>query len=299
MKRLSAPFRGIGNRVSLALPGIEYDLKLIDCPYTPGEYILVVFYNSLLWALLILAFMFFLFYMQGNIGAADFAAATSSLDGLFSKVLEFNSIFFAPIATFTLLSIFFLRYPKVLAGKLVEALDKDLIYALRDLLVQINSGVTLYDAMVGVSQSGYGSVSKQFETVVQDINVGQSQEAALERMALRTKSDFLHRAVWQIVTAMKAGASLKAALASVLSALRNFQSARVKMYTQELNLWILLYVMVAVTVPSLGVTLLVILSTFAGVGINDFLIVMLIFICFISEFLLIEFIKVRRPVIKV
>ena len=291
--------RGLGHRLSFLFPGLSYDLKLAGAVLDEGEYIAASLLNALLWGALMLLLTGALFFSRGLLTQQMLMEAVESPEVLRDFLLEQKLAFLPAVLTVVLLFVFFMRYPRIQAGKIVETVERDLIYALKDLLVQINSGVSLYNAMVNVSRAGYGRISDEFAMVVQDIETGMSQEAALERMALRTESKFLRRTIWQIVTALKAGASLQGALGSILLSLRQYQSSNIKAYTQELNLWVLLYIMVAVAIPSLGVTLLVILSTFGGVGLSEGFIILLLFACFFAEIVLIEFIKIRRPVLRV
>ena len=293
-------FSGIGDRIAgILFPGLNYDLEIVESDLKTGEYIIASLLNALVWALLVLVLTTLLLYARHLVTPQDFAEGTVSVSAFIALLVKQKIAFLPPFATLVLVFFFFTRYPRIQAGKMVESVDRDLIYALKDLLVQINSGVSLYNAMHNVARSGYGKVSEEFGIVVQDINAGEAQDKALGKMAMRTESDFLRRTIWQIVTALKSGASLQNALSSVLMALRQFQSQSVKAYSQELNLWVLIFIISAVAIPSLGVTLLVILSTFGGVGVNEYFIMGLLAVCFFVEFVLIRFVKLRRPVLRV
>tara|TARA_Y100000310_G_scaffold343799_1_gene453092 strand:- start:4018 stop:4275 length:258 start_codon:yes stop_codon:yes gene_type:complete len=74
------------------------------------------------------------------------------------------------------------------------------------------------------------------------------------------------------------------------------QRNRIKKYAAELNLWSLLYLLFAVAVPTIGATMLVILSSFAGFGVTQGFFIIFISICFIIQLILIGFVKTRRPV---
>jgi len=298
-KRFARRFRGFGERAAILFPGLKYDLKLSESELSEGEYIVASTLNAFLWMLFMLFFTAFLFFARGMLTIAEVQAGFTSAEAFVAFARNNMLLLAPPIATFVLMLFFFIRYPSIVAGKIVEAIDKDLVYALRDLMLQINSGVSLYEAMRNVSRSGYGKVSEEFAKVVQDITTGEAQDVALEKMALRTQSEFLRRTIWQLVTALKAGASLQGALNSILLALRKYQSQNIKAYSQELNLWILIYIFISVAIPSLFITLLVILSTFGGIGINESFIVMLMLACFIGEFVLVEYIKIRRPILRV
>lgn len=287
---------GIGNRVSYIVPGLEYDLKTIGSDVGKGEYVAVSILNSVAWALLIMLLVFILSYAKGGITPHQLSSALSSLQEMRNFLMQQRWIFISGGLVFLVFFAFFMYYPRVLARKIVEDVDRDLVYALKDLLLQISSGVPLFDAMVNISKSGYGAVSREFRRTVQEINAGEMQETALERMAMRTESEFLRRTIRQMLTAFKSGASLQAALKSVIKNLQQYQYSQIKSYTYELNLWVLLFIIIAVAVPSLGIILLVVLSTFGGISVNESFIASLIIFCIVCEVALIEFIKSRRPV---
>lgn len=287
-------FIGVGNRISYVFPGLEYDLRVIGSDVEKGEYVVISLLNALTWALLLFILLFILSYTRGSITASQIAALSSGGFGDFINAVRW--LILASMLVFAVFTAFFAYYPRVLARKIAEDVDKDLVYALKDLLLQITSGVPLFDAMVNISKSGYGTISKEFRKTVQDINAGEMQETALEKMALRTESEFLRRTIYQMLTAFRSGASLQAALKSVVKNLQQYQYSQVKSYTYELNLWVLLFIITAVALPSLGITLLVVLSTFGGFTVDEGVIIGLLAFSFFCEIALIEFIKSRRPV---
>jgi flagellar protein FlaJ len=201
------------------------------------------------------------------------------------------------LVVFFLLLIVSLIYPRVLVRKSVESLDRDLVYALKDLLIQISSGVSLFEAMRNISASDHGHVSKEFRMVVEDINAGEAQDVALEKLALRTESEFMKKTIWQIVIALRSGASLQGTVKNLVDNMRQFQSAKIKSYTQEMNLWILLYLIVAIAIPSLGATLITILSSFGRFQIREPVFLALLVACFLGEYIIIKYVKISRPLV--
>jgi len=68
------------------------------------------------------------------------------------------------------------------------------------------------------------------------------------------------------------------------------------MYGQELNLWGLIYMMAVIVAPSMGVTLLVILSSFVGsTAINERLFWVILFGVVLFQMVLISIIRNKRP----
>jgi len=281
-KNINRFLQGISNNILRFMPGLEAEIKKTDVEYSPSDYISGTIFTSFT---LSLFFGFLLFFLNYFLKAKIFIEAFRSGFGIGL------GIFFA--STF-----FLIFYIKILSGKKAEEVEKSLIFALKDLLLQVSSGVSLFDAMVNLSKSRYGQVSKEFEKVVQLVNTGMPLEKALERMALETKSEYLKRTVWQLMNTLKAGASLKSAIQTIIIELTSNQREKILGYARELNLWTLLYMLFAVAIPTIGAVMLVILGSFVGFSITKTTFISFIFICFFVQLSLIGLMKTRRPVVQ-
>jgi len=80
--------------------------------------------------------------------------------------------------------------------------------------------------------------------------------------------------------------------------LNDAQKGKIMNYARELNLWSLIYMMFAVAIPTIGSTMMVILSTFAGFGVSKQMFVSFIALCFAIQFIMVNFVKARRPVVQ-
>ncbi|MFB6166864.1 MAG: type II secretion system F family protein [Candidatus Nanohaloarchaea archaeon] len=191
----------------------------------------------------------------------------------------------------------FAKLPEIKAKRRVRELEKDLPYALRHILIEVEAGVSLYEAMVSVS-SGYGAVSDEFNRVVKDMNAGVSQIDALENAIVRNPSMQFRRALWQMVNALKSGSDVSATLDSLVDAIVEKQMLQVQKYGKELNPYTLMYLMVAVVIPSLGVTFLMVLSVFTGSSISRGIFYAILFGLVIFQGVFINIVKSKRPDVK-
>lgn len=272
---------GFSRIVAHLVPGLKYDLEEMDSPLKVEEYSLLAFLHALFYSLVFTGLLSFLLASQGREGVVVVQLSFAISLGLFALFL------------FVLL-----RYPHISGGKKAEEVDKSLIFALKDISLQVSSGVSLYHAFVHVSRENYGLVSKEFTLLVQDVHRGLSLEKALEKVAHRTRSEYLRRVVWQLINTLKAGASVKGALSTIIEDLSRVQKIKIKDYAQELNLWSLLYMMFAVAIPTLGATMLVILSGFSGFTVTPVSFVSFLLITLFVQLVLIGFIRSRRPFVQ-
>jgi len=206
--------------------------------------------------------------------------------------------FLLPLAVGGVFSLFvfsyLMRYPKFVALRRVKKLEKDLLDSLEHILIEIKSGVPLFNAMIGVTE-GYGEVSDEFRIVVKEINAGIPEIKALEKASLRNPSLYFRRSLWQITNAMKAGSDVASALEAIVNNLTQEQIIAIRRYGQELSPFTLMYMLIAVIMPTLGITFLIILSSFAGLKIPDFLFPLILLVLTIFQYFYMGIIKTKRP----
>ena len=141
----------------------------------------------------------------------------------------------------------------MIAKKRGKDIDRDLAFALKDLLMQTKSGVNIFTAMHNISRSNYGLVSEEFGRTINEIESGVSSEEALTNLALRCDSEFLGRTIWQLINSLKAGAALEKTLASIVDDISEFQKDQIMKYGKTLSVFAMIYLVFALVFPSIGV----------------------------------------------
>jgi len=277
--RINRRFVWIGKRLSGLFFRLKYDLPNAGIEIEAEKYLTASFFSALAY----FALFFFLFYFL--LFARDRAFLPQNAMFALMIGIAFFLVFF-------LLHIF---YPKIMSQKLASSIDNSLLFALKSMYIQVTSGISLYEAMVNVSKSDYGVVSQEFAGVVRDISSGESEPKALEKLALKTKSGHLKKTCWQLLNSIRSGASVQGALQSIVSVLTREQERAIKNYAAELNMWILMYLLLAAAIPTLGVTFLVILSSMGGASVGPEHIVTIVIAGFMIQVILIGFVKNRVP----
>ncbi|MDY6778541.1 MAG: type II secretion system F family protein [Candidatus Nanohaloarchaea archaeon] len=191
----------------------------------------------------------------------------------------------------------FAKRPNVQAKKRMRQLEKELPYALRHILIEVQAGVSLYQAMVSVTE-GYGEASNEFTKIVNEVNAGKSEVEALENAILRNPSQEFRRAMWQIINALESGTDVSSTLESLVDAIMEKQILAVEKYGKSLNPYTLMYLMIAIIMPSLGVTFLMIISTFTGMNISNQMFYGILVGITIFQLVFINMVKSKRPVVK-
>jgi len=187
--------------------------------------------------------------------------------------------------------------PKIKAKKIARQVEKNLPYALRHMLIEVSSGISLYQAMVSVTDD-YEEASDEFQKIVADIQGGKSQIEALEDSIGRTQSQMYRRTMWQLINSIKSGSDVTTTLESLVDTIMEEQKLKVQNYGEDLNPFILMYLMLAVIFPSLGVTLMIVMSSFTGFDIDETLFYMIIGGLILFQTFFLNLIKTRRPEVR-
>lgn len=152
-------------------------------------------------------------------------------------------------------------YPKIYASKKQRNIEKNLIPALEDMLVQLNSGVPLFSILINLSAADYGFLSNEFKKAVRKINAGLPQIEVLEEVGEKNPSLFFRRALWQISNGLRAGSDISIVIRESIKALNEEQLIQIQTYGNKLNPLIMFYMLISVIIPALSITFLTIISS--------------------------------------
>lgn len=191
----------------------------------------------------------------------------------------------------------FVNLPKIKTKRRTRKLEKELPYALRDILIQINSGIPLYKAM-RTTTTGYGEASEEITRIVKDVDGGKSMVNSLEESIIRNPSEKYRRAMWQLTNAIKSGTDISVTMSSIVDSIIQDQKLQVEKYGKELNPYILVYLLLAVIGPSLGITGLIVLSSFTGTSVGTDLYIIILFAITIAQVFFLNLIKSKRPEVR-
>lgn len=189
-----------------------------------------------------------------------------------------------------------LIYPQIIAAQRRRAIDENMITATRQLLIQIRSGVPLFNALLSIS-TGHSKVSDEFYKIVAKLNAGVAEADALAEASATSPSLQFRKVVWQISNALKVGTDVGLALEMTLSELELEQTEQIKKYAQELSPLTMIYMISAIIVPSLGVTLLIVIGSLLSFPIPKALLVGIFVVMIGFQLFFLDFVSSRRPVV--
>ena len=154
-----------------------------------------------------------------------------------------------------------INYPRIFVVRRQRDIEKNLLPALEDIMVQLNSGIPLFEVLVNISASDYGELSEEFKKAVKEINAGSPEQEVLANLSKNNPSPFFKRTLWQISNGMNAGSDMTQVIRDSIKSLNEEQLIQIQNYGNKLNPLMVFYMLVAVIVPALSITFLTIFSS--------------------------------------
>lgn len=190
-----------------------------------------------------------------------------------------------------------MNYPKLIIMRRVRDINVNLLPALRALMIQLNAGVTFFNAMKNIAKSNYGLISEEFQKAINAMESGVPAVEALEKISRNNPSIFFRRAIWQIITGMQVGADISIVLKEIVNSLLQEQITEIQAYGGRLSPLAMFYIVISIIFPTLGVTFVIVLSTFVqALGQNYKLIIFTILgLVILLQIIFLGMIKARRP----
>ena len=155
-------------------------------------------------------------------------------------------------------------YPQMKEQRSYSDLNQELPYALRHMGIELKSGKGLHDALITIKNADYGSLSKEFNRVLEEVKFGKSTEDSLLEMTHRVKSEGLTRAIHQIIGTLRVGGNLANSLEIIAQDISFDMQIKLKEYSQKLNSFILIYTFIAILAPVISLIMLMAGSTVMG-----------------------------------
>lgn len=188
-------------------------------------------------------------------------------------------------------------YPSIYVMRRERNIEKNLIPALQDILVQLSSGVPLFSVLVNISSADYGELSIEFKKAVRRISAGSPEQEVLESLSKTNPSTFFKRTLWQISNGMNAGSDMSIVIQDSVRSLIEEQMIQIQNYGNKLNPLIVFYMLIAVIIPALSITFLTIISSMVNLSstMTVILFIGLAVFVILIQIMFLGLIKSRRP----
>jgi len=195
---------------------------------------------------------------------------------------------------------FFLTYLTMLKtvdakiSRRAKEIDKDVLFAGRFLLIKLNSGKPLINSLIEASQS-YGVANVYFKDIVRKIELGTPLEKALEEASDECPSKKMKKIIFQINNALRIGIDVSQNLEAVIEEIASEQLVEIQRYGKKLNSITLFYMLIAVVMPSLGMTMFMVVAGLVSLNISSSTFFVFAFFLLLIELAFLSLFKSIRP----
>jgi len=202
------------------------------------------------------------------------------------------------IAPVILIIMFFylLKIPDFKIIKKQKEISSEIVFAGRFMIIELESGVPLYDAFKNVSKN-YETIGKYFSDITTKIDLGTQMEDTLNETVEFTPSADFRKILWQIINSQKTGADISQALKTVIEQITKEQMIEIQGYGKKLNPLAMFFMIIAVILPSIGITMLIVLSTFLELTLGLPVLLVIAGLLGFMQFMFVAIIKSSRPAV--
>jgi flagellar protein FlaJ len=173
--------------------------------------------------------------------------------------------------------------------------ENEILFAARDMVVSMRSGLPLFNAMATVSV-GYGAASKEFEKIIDRVQLGMPMDQAIEEVSSKSQSPTFKRLMLQASTSIKVGSDVVGAIQEVINDVSQERIIELRRYGQRLNAIAMFYMLFGVIFPSMGLAVASIMSTFISIfPVNNSTLIMAAFGLGFLQFVFLRMVSTSRP----
>ncbi len=157
-----------------------------------------------------------------------------------------------------------INYPVAKSKNMGKEIERNIMFAIRDIIIGMRSGMPLFNAITAVS-TGYGAASREFAKVVELVQLGMSIEQAIDDISAKSESKTFKRIMLQASVSIKSGADIVGAFQSTVDEISQERIIELRRYGQTLNALAMFYMLFGVIFPSMGIAVAAILTTFINI----------------------------------
>jgi len=260
-------------RIAKAIPSLKLKLKQAGIDQKPDDFVKKSFLSA--------------FYMSFGIILSVFLAVAKTA---FPKIIFLIAFPFV----FAFMFAYMMKIPDFKISKLEKEISKEIVFVGRFIIIELESGVPLYNALVNTSKN-FEIIGRHFKEITDKVDLGTSIEDALNEAVEFIPSNDFRKILWQIINSMRTGSNISKSLYSAVDQITKNQMTEVNKYGKKLNPLAMFYMIIAVIMPSLGITMLIILSSFIEIQISLGMLMVIAGFLGLIQLMFISLVKFSRP----
>jgi pilus assembly protein TadC len=211
--------------------------------------------------------------------------------------IEMLHIILVCLALYFFIFLYMTKSPDIYIIKINKEINREVIFAGRFLIVELESGISVYKALKTCAKN-YKIIGKYMQEIVNKVDFGTSIEVALAEAVTKTASPNFRKVLWQLLNSLKTGADVSRSLNSVIDQITTEQTIEVKEYGRKLNPLAMFYMISAIILPSIGIIMLIVFTSFMGIKMNLTTLLAVSGLIAFVQFMFFNVIKAQRPAVE-
>ncbi len=175
-----------------------------------------------------------------------------------------------------------------------NAIDREVVFAARYMLLRLHSGQPLLNALIDQSKS-YGVAAEYVKEIVDDVNSGTTLEASLEEAMEYTPSEKFRKILFHIRNALKYGSDVSRPLEAAIHEITQSEVIEIEKYGKKMNSLIVFYMLLGIVVPSLGITVFITIAGLINIPLSLTILLTINFFVLLLQLLFLTLVQTIRP----
>ena len=198
---------------------------------------------------------------------------------------------------FFIIYLFLMQTPSVYIKRREREINRNLLFATRYMILKMDSGQPLFNSMISASKnSGIGG--KFFQEIVDEVNLGKPIEKAIEDAHRYSPSRLFQMVLRQILNALRTGIDVSGSLRKLIDEITKEQQIEIKEYSKKLNSVVLFYLIMACVLPSLGISMFLIIGSMLNIVFNTTTYIIIFSVLLIVQLIFIGTIRSIKPMVE-
>lgn len=212
--------------------------------------------------------------------------------------ISLTSIILICIPLYFLVFMYLRKLPDLQIVKIKKQINQEIVFAGHFLIIEMQAGVPIYKALKACARN-YKIIGKYFGEIVKKVDFGSSIDIALTEAITETPSPNLRKVLYQMLNSLKTGADIADSLNGIIDQITREQMIDVKEYGRKLNPLAMFYMIIAIILPSIGVIMLIIFSSFMSIKMSLVTLLAISGLIGFVQFMFYSLIKAQRPAVEI
>ena len=145
----------------------------------------------------------------------------------------------------------------------------------------------------------FGYAGKFFKEIIDEVNTGTPIEDALDHASEYSPSYRFAIIVREINNALKLGVDISETLSLILDDIAYEQLEEIRRFGKKMNAMAMFYMILAVVIPSLGISLAIVIASFIGIQLSLTYLMFFVFLLIFLQFMFLALFRTIRPAVNV